>query len=550
MQPAAPNASSAYDYQGAPLAPPPEPIMSAAPPAAPAMSVVPPPAALPPPASPPPTDPLAPNMSVPEPNMSTPNMSVAPPPPPAADPTINVNSAAPPVSPSLGDFPLHASGGGGVIPAHEVETRGPSLLGAQNIANASTAGAIGNVAGRSEDAAAHEYDMALAQERQARAREAAADASVAERQEELANLQSDFDQSARTLSQTAIDPNHFWATRSTGQKVSAMIGLALGGFLQGARGGSNPGLDAINMAIDRDIHAQEMAYNVNRDVMNGRQTAFALAMQKYNNVDAARSAARAAALDAVQAQVAQTAALWKGTDAANRADIMGAQLQTDRMNQIAQGVRFILPQATARVWYDEHGIPYNDAQARELATKYREFGEKREEIGLNKAGDVIVEGAKAQAAQRAKAGAYPVVLPTGETFFAPSEQDAKEVRALLDTTTDTRRLIAEAKKIRGDAALGVPLAPSSRARLDQIQQELITNFGVQHKLGALSKEDRDMAIGGTADLFRYGPGTDAKLERLGEQATAKLHSTLKTYPGAPAKATGQMPPSTQYHGDK
>lgn len=60
-----------------------------------------------------------------------------------------------------------------------------------------------------------------------------------------------------------IDPKNFWATKSTGEKVAAMIAVALGGLGQaflakaGRQPGRNAALDILNQAIDRDIDAQK-----------------------------------------------------------------------------------------------------------------------------------------------------------------------------------------------------------------------------------------------------------------------------------------------------
>jgi hypothetical protein len=501
----------------------------------------PPPAPIGPPVAPPP----GPNED------PTKQMSVAPPPGPSQS-AAPPQPAGPPAAPNVNaapqdDFPLQRVGGGGVLPAHEVDLRGPTLKAAQDATAAATQGAIESTTGRTEAMAQREYDMAYEQEQMARARQVAIERSAAEREQELQSLQTDFHASVQALSQAAVDPNRFWATRSTGQRTMAMASLILGGFASG--GGPNMGLEIINQAIDRDINAQMQSYQLKRDVVAGKQTAFAMAMQKYQNADAARAMARAAALDVVQAQAAQMGALWKGTEAANRSDQLMAQLQADKMNQIAQGVRFVQAQATGPVFMDRHGITYDMNQARQVATTFRADEQKREEIGLNKAGDVIVAGAKASAEQQAKQQAHRVVLPTGEVFSAPSEKDAGEVRDLVTSTQEVRRLIAEAKAIRENAAVaGVPLSPSERGKLASIQSDLITNFAVQHKLGALSESDRDLALQGTSDLFALGPKADAQLERLNQSSTAKLHSRLKTYEGAPAKATGKMPGSFAQHG--
>lgn len=297
-----------------------------------------------------------------------------------------------------GEFPLTQVSGGGVIPAHEVETRGPSLLAAQGAANKATEGAIDSVTGRSMGAAEIEFRRALLQERDARTREAAWQQSLAEREEEMAQRQADFDATVSELGkQGQLDRDRFWASRSTPQKVAGFIELALSGFT-GA-----PSM--IMKRIDDDVKAQEFAYQATRDTANAKQTAFGLAMQKYQNADAARSMARAAALDVQMAQLAQVSAMNRGTEIGNRADMAYAELSKEKMGQIAAGVRFLPAAASGRMYVDPRtGITYSEAQAREFAKELRGYEQKREEIGLNTAGDLLKESAKsgAKASEEAK----------------------------------------------------------------------------------------------------------------------------------------------------
>lgn len=439
-----------------------------------------------------------------------------------------------------GGFPLVPVGGGGIIPAHEVETRGPSLLKAQGQANSAVQGAIQDIGARTVDAATHEYGQALEQERAARLREAAAQRSMAEREEELAQHQADFDQSAQALAKTSIDPNRFWASRSTGQKIAAMISLGLGGFVSGAKGGSNIGLDILNTAIDRDIKAQEDAYHVARDVVGARQTAFAMAMQKYQNVDAARAMARAAAIDSVQGTLAQNAALWKGTDAANRASMASAELQNNRMQQIANGVRFILPQAQQRTFFDPRtGLRYTEAEAKGLDKELRGYEQKREEIGLNTAGDITKELVKGDAAGQKDLRAELVTLPNGDTIRAPNAAEAVKLRDLSQAVSNAQQLVAEAKAIRASNTWRVN--PSARARLHEIQSSLTVGFKNTAGLGALSGPDFDLANSGTGDLFSLSPGVDAQLDSFQARSTKALQNRVRTLPGAPETAQGKLP---------
>ncbi len=344
----------------------------------------------------------------------------------------------PPPDVSGPQFPLRQVGGPGVanIPAKETELRGPHLLAAQDQRNVAEANTIDHVAQRNAQAAEVDYGMALDQARQAQVHQEAADQAGAERAQELQQRQQEFDSSVKALSKMSVDPDRFWASRSTGQKVSAMVSIALGGFLQGARGGSNMGLDMINSQIDRDLKAQEFAYNASRDTANAKQTAFGLAMQKYGSVDAARAAARAAALDTVQAQMAQSAAMWKGTDAANRADMAIASLQDEKMKQIAQGIMFAPSRqvAVGPRWVDPHtGISYDEKQAQEVSKEYRGYGFDIGKEGAKTYGQAVLEGIKGEQKQGDKAdeGASKIAAAVQSTGVPKARALAEGARESL-----------------------------------------------------------------------------------------------------------------------
>lgn len=74
-----------------------------------------------------------------------------------------------------------------------------------------------------------------------------------------------------------IDPDRRYGRADTGTKMALVIGGALGGMLQGLRGGGrNDFMDSVNQAIDRDIDAQKtLASAADRRVQNMRgQLAF------------------------------------------------------------------------------------------------------------------------------------------------------------------------------------------------------------------------------------------------------------------------------------
>lgn len=464
---------------------------------------------------------------------------------PGAEPML----APPPAPPEQPRFAL-APGSGAVMPAHEVERRGPSLIRAQQEQNAALGQAAHNIEARTEDAAAQEYAMARAQAATAQAREDAALQSNAERQQELQARQADFDASVKQLSQMSLDPDRFWASRSTPQKIGGLISIALGGFLQGAHGGPNPGLDIINTAIERDLEAQKFAYQAARDTAQAKQTAYSLALQKYGSSDAATAAARASALDAVEAQLRQQGAVYKGTDAGNRADMMAAQLADQKAQQIAQGIAFVPAAQAPAMFIDRNtGLPYTVAELKAMAGEDRAQQRAIEMEGLKGNTQLAIEGAKAEAQAGKDIRAEQVQLPNGEVVRARSATQANELAEASQALAETKRLVAQAKEIRSGESFRVP-GSGDRARLDQVQKNLLTQYAVLHKLGAISKEDMNLAVGGTADLFAVGPGPEAALEGLTKTAAANLNQKVGTIPDASPRAKGEMPASFTAHGGK
>lgn len=501
---------------GPPMAPPP---VAAVPPPDPGMSVMPPP-------GPPPMN-LA----------STP----APPPPPVAP--------APPPGPR--PFLQQVHGAGAVaVPAKETELRGPTLRGAQGERNAAFEGAVKAVTERSQETAAGDFAVALEQERRAGIQEDAANYTAAERSDEMAMRQADFDQSVKAMGEAGtIDNSRFFSSAGAGQKIAMMAALLVGGLAE-AKGARNTGAEAIKAIAANDVKAQEFAYNATRDTANAKQTAFSMAMQKFNNADAARAAARAASMDVISAQVAKQAALWKGTDAANRAEMALAALQDERMQQVAQGVAFT-PARTVGVgaqFRGADGLMYSEQEAKGLSKEMRGQGFELEKQGAGIAGQMMVEGAKVDKAGEKDARAEMVTLPNGDTVRAPSAVEAGKVRDLSAAASQINKLTARAKEIRADGTWRA--SPSARAELENVQSRLMTSFSAAANLGALSKDDLKIAEAATGDLFSLTPGVEAKLDAYNSQAQSAVRDRVKTYPDAPGSAKGEMPSSFTPHGKK
>lgn len=149
------------------------------------------------------------------------------------------------------------------------------------------------------------------------------------RQKGMAQLQDDLatlDKQNQEIAQTKIDPDHFWATRSTGQRISAAIGLALGGF--GAAMTHTPDVAAqlITDAINRDVDAQKANYYAKSQALSNRYSAFKVNADLFNNDQVARQAALVNGLTVAKMNVDAATQLAQGPVALARAQQLSGQL--------------------------------------------------------------------------------------------------------------------------------------------------------------------------------------------------------------------------------
>lgn len=536
------NVAGAMSVDPRMSAPPPAPLMSQGPPG----PAPPPPLVIAPgqPDAPPPA-PAPAAAPPPAPTPSPPAEPAGPPPPPAGSPAL----------PGGESFPLVAAGGGGMTKAYERETRGPTLLAAQGQRNQMVEDTIGSVGGRNEAMAEQEYAQALDTERGARDREQAVQQSMLERQDEYAERQADFDATARQMSkQGQIDRGRFWASRSTPQKVAGVVELLLAGF----RGAPS----MLQKRIDDDVKAQEFAFYATRDTAQAKQTAFQMAMQKYQNADAARAMARAAAIDVTQAQLAQVSAKWKGTEAANRADQALMALQDEKLAQIQAGIQFVPSQYRGRMWMDPRtGLTYTDAEAKQLDKQMVERNFKRQEESAKVGGqllvgaqnneaalqrEVIQSGAKALKDQRGLSvqlpgGTLPNGTPVpGEVVTAPSEKEAETLRKIVSARNAIDSHVQEALEIRKDSAW--MLSPTKGARLNALEKAVDLESKNLHELGVIAGPDMGFLEGIRGSFTGLKPGTEDAIRRVPNVADTKIRAHTKTYGDATPAAKGQLDP--------
>lgn len=144
-----------------------------------------------------------------------------------------------------------------------------------------------------EKYAAKQYDLARETHERAKAshdRYLAAN-EYADRQS--AQVEAD----AREVAKRKIDPEKWWADRSTPQKIAGFIAAIMGGLVQSRRGGSNMGVDMIDKAIEQDIAAQSANLAADRAEIGRRSGVVADLYARNRDRSQAENTARIAAYD-------------------------------------------------------------------------------------------------------------------------------------------------------------------------------------------------------------------------------------------------------------
>jgi hypothetical protein len=132
-----------------------------------------------------------------------------------------------------------------------------------------------------------------------------------------------------------VDPDRYWASKSTGQKILGAIGLALGSL---SPDGVNRAAQMMGAAIDRDIEAQKAEHSFRLQkgdkALQGLQSMYAQQHQVFGDELAATSAAKVSALelaaDTAEAQGAKYTSELAKANAAKFAAVARRAAETSR----------------------------------------------------------------------------------------------------------------------------------------------------------------------------------------------------------------------------
>lgn len=402
----------------------------------------------------------------------------------------------------------------GGTPARDVQVRSTVANQAYEQAETKAADANQDVAARNVNIANERKQLFEDEATKAGERYDAARDANAKRKAEYETRLREFDEYNKAMPDDPIDPDRFWNSRSSSQKAAGFIAAALGGWLQGSGAtAQNSAVAQLNTAIEQDVASQRASYEAKKGKLGNLQTAYGLAMQKYNDADAAEAAAKAYLLDQTKLRMEAEAAKKGTVDAVNAAQTAGAQLAEERAKRIDQGAKRV--QATAGTpMYMVAGNPI--PQTAEQARAYYEKLRLTEHQG---AIDITKESAKPDNAT--KVTERVVNLPNGGQILAKSGDEGRKIQASVDAGQLVRRDVGEALDIRKKMGLTgrmfekyTPGTSESGAQLQAIKSRLTTGLNTVAAAGALDAGMQSI-IGGQIDAINdIGDKGDAQLRAI------------------------------------
>lgn len=177
-----------------------------------------------------------------------------------------------------------------------------------------------NIAGGIKGESAAQADQAKADAESLKRQGAAQLQLASDFQEHSKNIQNEISSYIQDIKDTHIDPKRFMGKLDTGGKITAAIGLALGGLGAGVTGGPNQALEFINKQIDRDIDAQKTSLGKKESLLNA-------AYRQYGNLRDATDMTKMLMSSQAANEIAQHAARAGSPLAQSRAQGLIGQLQ-------------------------------------------------------------------------------------------------------------------------------------------------------------------------------------------------------------------------------
>lgn len=448
-------------------------------------------------------------------------MGAAPVPPPPAKPAPV--APAPVVAPAAAAKPPTKPV---TAPAARAPTRAPATAPPNYFAQEASAA---KATGEAEAAEGQAVAGILAQ--QQRAMEAAALDAKARQDSARATADASFAEIQKARDEmknvdVSVDSGRWWATRSTPQKISGIIGLVLGTFGAG-NDGVNRAAGMIDAAINRDLEAQktehEFRMKKGQQAIDSATSLYGMHRQQSQDDATADAAAQGTALALVQNQLAQAKARSSSPLAKANADLLMAKI----------GERGQAVDAEAKQRLFENHIKQQHADTERMRA---EAEANKTHPGAAKAQEAMTEIESRAANMRTSLAKAKALIQKHGTFELTGPAQAELKKALTDYAIDGAKLkdpgsVARESEVEAELkSLGVSagsLLTTNKTALELIDaagRDINSRVNTAHQVRGIAPQSGNGATSDTAkkaslaDWAKANPNDPraAKvLERLG-----------------------------------
>ncbi len=153
------------------------------------------------------------------------------------------------------------------------------------------------------------------------------EANEIERQRQVTAKAQDLEAATAELATQKIDPKHYWADKTTGDKVVAGIGLFLGAIGAGQTDGVNLAVRTMQQAIDKDVEIQKANYEIKKDSLQAKAGLYSKMVDRFKDTRAAEDATRIAYLDNAKLQVEAIGARHGSAETKAKASMLVSQIE-------------------------------------------------------------------------------------------------------------------------------------------------------------------------------------------------------------------------------
>jgi hypothetical protein len=336
--------------------------------------------------------------------------------------------------------------------------------------------------------------------------------------QQLQTVRAAREQDAESMK--APEAQDYWKDKSFGSKIATAISLIAGGALQGLRGGSNPGMDALQQNIDRWVASQKEEYERARGAVSAADNHYKQALDLYGSPEQAEADLRIRASAVADAQLQNTALKIGTQDALANAQIALKANKLQREQLAAAAQQAAGPEVTQKLsmHYAGAGVS-NDPLARlKRGAEATEYEDKITHRPAKGAPDTAVR------------------FPGGETYYDRTPENAIKTQKEVQANDEVIQSVAELKRLTQEASSRAPGSAERGAATVKAKAlifKLHDAMGISGFRPGVAEQIHEMS--GDPDALFRSPNAAAKLDTVAEEAQHKLHFAkkyLNVRPGA------------------